>query len=214
MERVTMTYTDASTSPRLQQQSNSLHPNETLVDAARSGSAAAFSELYRLYQRRIYRTILSITRNREDAEDAMQDAFMKAYRAINSFEGRASFYTWLSRIAFTSALMVLRKRRAHPELLIDMFPDGQESGPSFEFKDSSPNPEQTYHFKEEHTRLVEAVQNLSPRLRIVVQEHLLQDGSTRETARTLDLTETAVKSRLYRARKQLSEFGASKALSA
>src|SRR5665213_3446900 len=90
-----------------------------LVLAAQSGCRAAFNELWNLYSRRIYRTLLGITNNPQDAEDALQDAFLRAFLALESFEGRANFYTWLTRIAINSALGILRKRRCRPETSID-----------------------------------------------------------------------------------------------
>ncbi len=82
-----------------------------LVAAAKSGDAAAFEELVNRYERKIFRLTMNITRNREDAEDAMQDAFMKAYSHLNNFQEDSRFYTWLVRIAANEALMRLRKRR-------------------------------------------------------------------------------------------------------
>jgi RNA polymerase sigma-70 factor (ECF subfamily) len=193
--------------------SNPMQRSASLVCAAQSGSSAAFSELHSLYERRIYRTILSITQNREDAEDAMQETFLRAYLAIGKFEGRANFYSWLTRIAINSGLMVLRKRRVRAAFLIDLPYDPQEEEVALDFKDASPTPEQSYRDKQEHLKLVKAIQRLGPRLRVVVEEHLGQDGSLREVARTLDISEAAVKSRLYRARKRLATTGARTVLS-
>ena len=89
--------------------------DQRLVLAARSGCRTAFNNLWELYSRRVYRTILGITNNAQDAEDALQDSFFRAFVVLDSFEGRASFYSWLTRIAINSALGVLRKRRSHPE---------------------------------------------------------------------------------------------------
>src|ERR1700678_882378 len=89
--------------------------DQRLVYAAQSGCRAAFDELVSLYSRRVRRTVLAITKNSEDAEDAMQESFLRAFLAISRFEGRSSFYTWLTRIAINSALMILRRRRARPE---------------------------------------------------------------------------------------------------
>jgi RNA polymerase sigma-70 factor (ECF subfamily) len=206
---VTMTYSSLSRSPQLQP----VHANAWLVNAAQSGSSAAFAELHGLYERRIYRTILSITQNKEDAEDAAQDAFLRAYRAINRFEGRAKFYSWMTRIAINSALMILRKRRLRPESPLDLYFDSHEETTPYEVKDTSPNPEQCYQHKQQHFRLMKAIQQLEPKLRIVVEKQLIQNGSIGEVARTLDLSEAAVKSRLYRARKRLGTNRTRKMLS-
>src|SRR5277367_4736728 len=85
--------------------------SKELVAAARSGSAAAFAELREIYATRVYRKLLIITKNREDAEDALQDTFLRAYKALHAFEERSSFYTWITTIATNSALMILRRRR-------------------------------------------------------------------------------------------------------
>jgi RNA polymerase sigma-70 factor (ECF subfamily) len=100
------------------------HHNESLqskhlVAAARSGSSAAFAELREIYAQRVYRKILTMTKNREDAEDALQDTFLRAYLALHTFEERSSFYTWVTRIAMNSALMILRKRRLRSEVSFD-----------------------------------------------------------------------------------------------
>src|SRR5271155_1557175 len=111
-----------------------------LVAAARSGSAAAFAELREIYAQRVYRKLLNITRNREDAEDALQDTFLRAYKALHAFEERASFYTWVTTIAINSALMILRRRRIRSEVSFDR-PGETADFPDFEFKDTGPTPE-------------------------------------------------------------------------
>jgi RNA polymerase sigma-70 factor (ECF subfamily) len=109
-----------------QPQSDASDPDQLLVQAVRLGSASAFSELHALYERRVYRTIRSITQNKEDAEDATQETFLSAFRAIGAFEGRSHFSAWLTRIAINSALMVLRKRRRSPELSLELSCEGLE----------------------------------------------------------------------------------------
>src|ERR1700761_665992 len=89
-------------------------PIDDTVLAAKAGSAAAFAELYSTYSRRLFQTILSITRNPHDAEEALQETFLRAYLAIKTFEGKSQIYTWLTRIAVNTALMVLRKKRVRP----------------------------------------------------------------------------------------------------
>lgn len=177
--------------------------NEQLVAAARAGSSIAFEELRSLYSRRIYKTILAITKNREDAEDALQDTFLRAYMALNSFEGRSAFYSWLTRIAINSALMIRRKRRACPEV---PFVGSSEIGnevPQFEVRDLSPNPEQICDERQQRVRLLSAIRKLKPSLRAVLEIQMMQSSSVREIAQALDISEAAVKSRLYRARARL-----------
>lgn len=199
-----MAYTNWSKNSGIQSHFNSLCPSDGLVTAAQSGSAAAFSELYGLYERRIYRTILSITRNKEDAEDALQDAFLRAYLAINSFEGRSSFSSWMTRIAVNSALGILRKRRVRSEMQIDSTHELQSDATSDSFRDTSPNPEQSYCEKQELAMLAKAIRRLGPDLRIVVERQLIQDAPMKDIADGLGISESAAKSRLYRARRRLS----------
>src|SRR5580704_3275298 len=106
-----------------------------LVAAARSGSSAAFAELREIYARRVYRKLLIMTKNREDAEDALQDTFLRAYMALHTFEERSSFYTWVTRIAINSALMILRRRRLRPEVSFDSTSETEEAIFGFELKD-------------------------------------------------------------------------------
>jgi RNA polymerase sigma-70 factor (ECF subfamily) len=120
------------------------HSDEHLVLAAKSGCRIAFDELLNLYSRRVYRTVFSITKNAHDAEDAMQDSFLRAFVALDRFEGRASFYSWLTRIAINSALGILRKRRSHPEISLDRTSQREDEGSPEEFRDLAPDPEQTY----------------------------------------------------------------------
>src|SRR5277367_148384 len=87
--------------------------DEALVAAAKLGDHPAFLELWTRHSSRVFKTAYSITRKREDAEDAIQDAWMKAYRHLNTFDGRAKFSTWLTRIAMNSSLMILRRKRSH-----------------------------------------------------------------------------------------------------
>ena len=97
-----------------------------LVVAAQSGSQAAFSELFSRYSQRTYRTVFAITKNAADAEGAMQEAFLRAFTAINRFEDRATFYSWLTRIAINSALMIVRKRRTRPESSLGTLSDSAD----------------------------------------------------------------------------------------
>ena len=108
--------------------------SKELVAAARSGSAAAFAELREIYAKRVYRKLLIITKNREDAEDALQDTFLRAYKALHAFEERASFYTWITTIAINSALMILRRRRIRSEVPFDRPRETEEAIPDLELK--------------------------------------------------------------------------------
>src|SRR5712691_7532465 len=114
-----------------------------LVTAARAGDAAAFEELVNRYEAKIFRLTRNITGNHEDAEDAMQDAFLKAYAHLKDFHGDSRFYTWLVRIAANEALMRLRKRRPN-HFSLDQPIEGDSDLMPRELDEWSPNPEQLY----------------------------------------------------------------------
>ncbi len=175
-----------------------------LVEAAKAGSASAFAELRNMYSSRVYKTTLSITRNREDAEDALQESFLKAYLALGSFEGRANFYSWLTRIAINASLMILRKKRARPETSLQLVTEKEEEIPIFELRDPAPNPEQSYERIQRYQKLIRAIGKLPPNLRNVVEIRAMQERSVLETAQILDISKAATKSRLYRARTRLA----------
>ena len=177
--------------------------DEQLVSAAKAGSDEAFAELQNLYAQRLYSTIIRITKNHEDAEDALQDTFLRVYLALCSFEGRSSFYSWVTRIAINSALMVLRKRRARPEVSFDLPLDGADDLPHFEIKDSSPNPEQIYYQRQQRMRMLRSIRNLQPKLQETIHIRLAGGCTRKEIAQTLGISLASVKSRLYRARVQL-----------
>ena len=178
--------------------------SKELVAAARSGSAEAFTELRELYAQRVYRKLLRITRNREDAEDALQDTFLRAYRAFNTFEERASFYTWVSTIAVNSALMILRKRRLRPEVSLDRSSGTEEEMANFDFKDTGPSPEHVCVHRQRYTRTLQSIKKLQPRLRQVIEMRMTGSCSVKEIAQALQISEAAVKSRLCRARARLA----------
>src|SRR5512147_41478 len=115
-----------------------------LVGAARKGDMAAFEELVRRYDRNVFRIAQHITQNREDAEDVVQDAFLKAYENLEQFQGNSKFYTWLVRIAVNESLMKLRKRRTDKTVSLDQEIETEEDSMPREVADWSPNPEQLY----------------------------------------------------------------------
>jgi RNA polymerase sigma-70 factor (ECF subfamily) len=180
-------------------------PDDDIVRAAQAGSPEAFRELHMLYSWRLYQTILAITKNPQDAEDALQDTFLRAYVAIGTFEGRCKVYTWLTRIAVNSALMILRKRRVRPEMLVGpQLDDGAEIVLSA-VKDSAPNPEEIYDLHERQLILLHAIRGLHPHLRAPIQMQMMNGRSAREIGRALNLSVAAVKARLHRARQRLLE---------
>lgn len=196
----------ASRSNTMEEQAT--RPDEQLISEAQRGSCEAFEELQRMYSRRLYRTILSIIETPEDAEDALQDTFLRSFSSLGEFEGRSNIYSWLTRIAINSALAILRKRRARPEVLFDPNGEPGDGNPHFEIEDPTPDPEQICEQRQRVGRLLGAIQNLEPSLRLAIQLRMTEEYSRKEIARLLDITEAAFKTRLHRARRRLLGFHA------
>lgn len=190
--------------PRIYASEQEIHSDDQIVLALREGSAAAFTELHRLYSRRLYRAIFVITRNPEDADDALQDTFLRAYLGIHFFEGRSTIYSWLTRIAINSALTVLRKRRVRSEVVVDLQPDSIHEAFCPEFQDPSMSPEEVCNLRQRLARVRRAINNLEPQLRQPLRMRIEQESSIEEICQVLQITSAAVKARLHRARRQLS----------
>jgi RNA polymerase sigma-70 factor (ECF subfamily) len=174
--------------------------DEWLVSAARDGDANAFAELRDRHSSKILRTTYRITGNWEDAEDALQDAFLKAFLHLNKFEGRSSFLSWVTRIAINMSLMILRKKRAKKELSIDVSDDDCESCDRWEPLDLREDPERRYARHERAELLRRAIHRLRPALRTAVELQQAQEYSMQELADSLGISLAAAKSRLLRAR--------------
>ncbi|HEX9764827.1 MAG TPA: sigma-70 family RNA polymerase sigma factor, partial [Candidatus Acidoferrales bacterium] len=170
-----------------------------LVAAAKRGDATAFSELVERHERKIFRLAQNITRNREDAEDVLQDSFVQAFTHLDAFQGEARFSTWLTRIAINQALMKLRKRRTNL-FSLDQSIETEDGSLPREIVDWGPTPEQRYSQVELRRILAEAMGRLSPSLRIVFQLRDIEEFSTEETAQLLGISISAVKARALRAR--------------
>jgi RNA polymerase sigma-70 factor (ECF subfamily) len=184
---------------------NEQHPDLALVASARAGDVQAFETLVNKYDRQIFRIAQHITQNREDAQDVVQDAFLKAYEKLDQFQGNSKFYTWLVRIAVNESLMRLRKRRTGKMVSIDDDIETEEGSVPRDLADWSPNPEQNYGQAELADILRKTIQGLPHGFRIVFVLRDVDGLSTEETAETLGLSVPAVKSRLLRARLQLRE---------
>jgi RNA polymerase sigma-70 factor (ECF subfamily) len=182
-----------------------IHPDILLVNSARGGDVEAFEKLVRQYDRQIFRIAQHITQNREDAEDVVQDAFLKAYEKLNQFQGNSKFYTWLVRIAVNESLMRLRKRRTGRMVSIDEDVETEEGSMPRDLADWGPDPEEQYGQSEMADILRKTIQGLPPGFRVVFVLRDVEGLSTEETAETLGLSIPAVKSRLLRARLQLRE---------
>jgi RNA polymerase sigma-70 factor (ECF subfamily) len=174
------------------------------VAAAKAGDIAAFETLVGRYEHKIFRLTQNITQNREDAEDAMQEAFLKSYEHLGEFQGNSRFYTWLVRIAVNQALMKLRKRRPNLVSLDEEVDTGEDTVPR-EVEDWGPSPEERYEQTEMGQILSTVIGELEPGFRIVFQLRDIEELSTEETAEALGLSVPAVKSRLLRARLKLRQ---------
>ena len=176
-----------------------------LVQLARTGDIKAFSELIAKYEGKIFRLAMHITQNREDAEDVLQEAFLKAYEHLDQFQGNSKFYTWIVRIAVNQALMKLRKRKTDRSVSLDEGIDTGEDTVTREIATWDDDPEQKYSREELNTILEDAIETLAPSYRMVFVLRDVEELSTEETAEALGLSIPAVKSRLLRARLQLRE---------
>jgi RNA polymerase sigma-70 factor (ECF subfamily) len=184
---------------------NEQHPDVALVERVRGGDISAYDTLVRKYERQVFRIAQHITQNREDAEDVMQDAFLKAYEKLDQFQGNSKFYTWLVRIAVNESLMRLRKRRTGKMVSIDEDIETDEGTVPRDLADWAPDPEQNYSQAELGRILEKTIKGLPPGFKVVFELRDVQGLSTEDTAEALGLSVPAVKSRLLRARLQLRE---------
>jgi RNA polymerase sigma-70 factor, ECF subfamily len=182
-------------------------PNDEsgLVARAKGGDGLAFTQLVDRYERKIFRLARHITQNKEDAEDVLQDTFLKAYEHLPGFQEQSKFYTWLVRIAVNEALMKLRKRKSGKIFSLDEAVDTGEEMVAREIAVWDDNPEQRYSQQEIHTILQESIDSLAPIFRTVFVLRDIDELSTEETATALGISVPAVKSRLLRARLQLRD---------
>jgi RNA polymerase sigma-70 factor, ECF subfamily len=175
-----------------------------LIAQAKSGGSNAFGELYERHRSRIYRFAFGILRNRQDAEDAVQRAFQRAFMNLSRFREDSAFSTWMTRIAINESLMLLRQRRANNPL--SKADDGDiNAARTLDVVDERPNPEQALAKNEVRAAVTEAVSRLRKSLRTVVLLRELQGLTGAETAQRLGLTVSAIKTRALRARRRLRE---------
>ncbi len=176
-----------------------------LVQRARTGDDEAFSELISRYERKIFRLAKHITQNDEDAEDVLQETFLKAYEHLGEFQGNSKFYTWIVRIAVNESLMKLRKRKSDRTVSLDESIDTGEETVVREIAVWEDSPEDRYSQEELRDILEKAIDSLRPSFRTVFVLRDVEELSTEDTAAILNLSVPAVKSRLLRARLQLRE---------
>src|SRR5215469_6807883 len=174
-----------------------------LVDRAKNGSADAFEQLVERYHTRVFRVAYSITRHHEDAEDIMQNAFVKAFDKLLLFRGDSRFSTWLVSITINEAFM---SRRRHRPIEVSIDESGESTDAvvtGYPIRALWPNPEEYCSYSELRTTLTVALNRLKPENRLIFQLRDLEGFSTQETAKALNLTVPTVKTRLHRARRML-----------
>jgi len=202
-----MKVTDSLTEARpAAEESSAAHADQDLplVDAAKNGDLSAFELLVKRYDRRLLHIAQSVTHEASDAQDVVQDAFLKAFQKLDQFRAKARFSTWLIRITLNEALMKVRKLRNSRELQAEEVQDEMETAP-FRLRHWVRDPEQLCSAAEFHEILRKSLESLSPSLRIVFVLRDIEELSINETAAALDLSVVAVKARLFRARLQLRD---------
>jgi len=181
-----------------------------LLARARQGEMLAYDQLVRHYQGRIYALVYNMTSNKEDAEDLVQDVFVKAYASLKQFEGKSSFYTWVYRIAINRTLNFLKKRQRHPKLSLNEVEDGVERDPAYVELSARESPFRDATLSELQEKLNRALMTLSEKHRTVVVLHDIQGVPHEEIAKMIGCSQGTVRSRLFYARQQLqaelSEF--------
>ena len=174
-----------------------------LVAGAKTGDARAFELLVQRHERKIFSSAQRMTRNREDAEDVVQQSFQKAFIHLKEFEGDSLFSTWLTRIAINEALMLLRKRRGTREVPIAELNTENEVAPPLDMPDMGPSPEDSCLQREQERILSAAMNELTPGMRKAIQLRELEERSTEETAKVMGLSVGAVKARVFHGRRRL-----------
>ncbi len=178
--------------------------DEEMVKRVQQGNSEAFEELVRRYERKVYNITYRILGNEEDATEALQDTFLRAYRFLPKFGFKSSFYTWLYRIATNVSLTKLRRRKRMEMVSLDApLPDSEDL--RFDVPDTGQTPEEVFAQKRLREKLDQAVRELPEEYRAVVILRDLEGLSNEEVGRILKLSVPAVKSRLHRARLALRE---------
>ena len=177
-----------------------------LVKRAQGGDLAAYDELVRRYQERVYATVYHMTSNHEDAHDLAQEAFIKAFRALPTFKGDSSFFTWVYRIAVNKTINFLKQRGKRAEMSLNDLDLSAENDPDLVALVSEKTPRRDLNLVELQARLNEAMQKLSETHRLVVTLHDIQGLSHEEISKIMDCNTGTVRSRLFYARQQLQGY--------
>jgi RNA polymerase sigma-70 factor (ECF subfamily) len=175
----------------------------TVVQQAIAGNADAQEHLFSRQTSKLYHIAFTLLRNKEDAEDAVQDGLCKAYAKLGSFEGRSSFSTWLARIVINSALMIRRSKSVHPEASLDEILDGQPERLLHGIVDARPDPEKTRSAIEINGLVEKHVRQLPPALQAAFRLRAMNGLSVTESSQALNISPRALKSRISRARRRL-----------
>ena len=174
-----------------------------VIQQAIAGNADAQEHLFAHHTDRLYRTVFSVLRNKEDAEDALQDGLCKAYTSLRSFQGRSSFSTWLTRIVINAAFMIRRKKSSHPEASLDDILESQPEKLTNGIVDARPDPEKICAAIETNTLVETQIRQLPPALQTALRLYTTNNLSIRESSYVLGIQVTALKSRISRARRKL-----------
>ena len=175
-----------------------------VVQQAIAASPDAQERLFAAHTRRLYRIVLALLNNKEDAEDALQEGLCKAFTSLRSFQGRSSFSTWLTRIVINSALMARRRKSAHPEASLDEILESQPEQVPPGVVDARPGPEELYAETELNARVEEHVSQLSPALQMAFPLYAIYGFSAPHSGKLLGTSASAIKSRIFRARLKLA----------
>lgn len=173
----------------------------SLVDAAKARNLHAFEQLVSEHRHRILRLAYRMTKNEADAEDVVQNAFMKAFVHLPDFNGRSKFSTWLTRIAINESLLNIRRRQHRSsEIPVDGLPDADNTKALKEIPAPDPSPEQTCSYHEQQELMGKMIHHIKPIDRGLLHLYLNEDLSYRQIARRLGMSATAVRSRMHRTR--------------
>src|SRR5580700_4248075 len=177
---------------------------EQLIERGLGGDARALDALFARNTRALYQTALRVLGNPEDAEEALQEGLLSAYRNLPRFERRSQFSTWLTRIVINAALMRRRSKRSRPAVSLDDFASEGELPLAERFADESPNPEQIYAGTELGDRVSKNLAEISPLLRKAFWLREIEGLSAQEAAHVLGVSRNTLKARLWRARQELA----------
>jgi len=195
-----------ATKPRTMQDEQSRKLDDELIARTQAGDASAFDQLVVKYSPRLYGLVYNMTSNHEDANDLMQDIWSKAYRSINGFRGKSSFYTWIHSIGVNMTINFLKKRGRRYTLSLDDIDSNVHNDKEFIELTATTNPVREADLGELQTRLNEAMQKLSHDHRAVVTMFDIQGMPHAEIAKILGISEGTVRSRLFYAHRQLQNF--------